>query len=223
MATFFTPRLLFLHVPKTGGTWFTGAAEHAGVATVRPEATPGAPVAVRDHANLIQMSARSQGRLTCAFVRHPLDWWRSYWGYRMRDGWTDDPLDSATASDDFDEFARAVVERFPGYASALFTHYLAAPRRRTDFVGRFENLVDDACSMLRAAGERFDERRLREHPPENVNDYELAPALYRRGTAHQLARAEHAAIEAFYASEPLPRALIRRRGYADRAGSRSPA
>jgi hypothetical protein len=222
VATFFTQGLLFLHVPKTGGTWFTRAAEHAGVATAQPAATPGAPAAVRDHADLTQMSAEAADRVTGAFVRHPLDWWRSYWGYRMRDGWTDDPLDSATASDDFDEFVRAVIERFPGYASATFARYLAAPGRRADFVGRFENLVDDACAMLRLAGEPFDERRLRGHPPENVNDYELAPALYRRGTARRLARAERPVIDAFYRSEPLPPSLIRSWRYADRRRSGPP-
>jgi hypothetical protein len=222
VATFFTPRLLFLHVPKTGGTWFTRAAQDAGVAIARPQATPGAPAASRDHADLTQMSVEAEGRLICVFVRHPLDWWRSYWGYRMRDGWTDDAIDSATASDDFDEFVRAVVARFPGYASATFGHYLAAPRRKADFVGRFENLVDDACAMLRIAGEPFDEARLRAHPPENVNDYELMPARYRRRTARRLAQAERAVIDAFYPSEPVPRGLIRSWRCADRPRAEQP-
>jgi len=174
-----------------------------------PQPLPGRPVAVTDHADLHLMRDVATGRLICTFVRHPLDWWRSYWGYRVRDGWTADPLDSACASDDFDEFARAVAEKFPGYASNLFGRYLAAPGVRAEFVGRYEKLVDDTRTALRLAGEPFD--GLNSRPQGNANDYARTPAFYRRGTARRLAHAERAVIDRFYRSDPVPRKLVRRR------------
>jgi hypothetical protein len=93
MATLITPRMLFLHLPKTGGSWATAAMLAAGVPAVRPEALP-------FHATRRESSAYGD-RFTFAFVRHPLEYWRSYWAYRMREGWNPaSHIDAQTATSD---------------------------------------------------------------------------------------------------------------------------
>jgi hypothetical protein len=65
MASLITPRMRFLHVPRTGGSWATHAMFAAGVIAQRPDDVP-------FHAGFAD-SRRYADRFTFAFVRHPLE------------------------------------------------------------------------------------------------------------------------------------------------------
>ena len=202
MASLITDRMRFLHLPKTGGTWVTQAIWAAGVDAVRPPSMP-------FHADLAETAAYD-GRFTFACVRHPLEFWRSYWAYRMRDGWhPESEIDAAAASPDLNEFARRVAASLPGAAGALYEAFVGAPGAEIDFIGRHERLADDVCTALRLAGEPFDERALRRHPAVNTSEYSGAAAWFEPDVARALARSERAAIERFYPFEPIPRRLVR--------------
>lgn len=202
MATVATTRLLFLHLPKTGGTWATSAMLAAGVPVLQPRSLP-------FHANLAQTIAY-RDRFSFAFVRHPLEFWRSYWAFRLRDGWDlDNQIDAQAHSPDFNVFVSRLAEHQPGAASALYEQFVGRRPGDVDFVGRFERLVDDLVAALRLAGEPFDEAGLRAQPPLNVSDYGGLPVpWYRPDTAERLAASEHAAIERFYAHDPVPARLL---------------
>ena len=201
MASLVTARIRFLHLPKTGGSWATAAMHAAGVPAVHPQALP-------FHADLAQ-SRDYADRFTFAFVRHPLDFWRSYWAYRMRDGWNPaSHIDAPAASPDFNEFINRVIARVPGDAGALYERFVGSATEEIDFVGRHEHLADDLVVALRLAGEAFDEPRLRACPAVNVSDYARLPAFYEPRTAQRLAECERAVIERFYPSEPIPLRLL---------------
>src|ERR1700722_8386556 len=157
MPTFLTKRMIFVHMPKTGGSWMTQAVRSAGVPTWAPDPLGDRSYSEHGHADLRDVGVND--RFSVAFVRHPLDWWRSYWGHRMRAGW--DPangLDDTVASDDFNDFndfALKVVDRSPGSFDQLVQRFVGLPSPSVDFVGRFEYLIDDACEALRLAGEPF--------------------------------------------------------------------
>jgi hypothetical protein len=76
------------------------------------------------------------------------------------------------------------------------------------FVGRHEQLLEDACLALRLAGEPFDESVLRGFPRVNVTRYRPGQALYPRELAEHLAAAESRAIGRFYPWEPVPERLV---------------
>lgn len=200
LATLIGENVRFLHVPKTGGTWATEAMFAAGVKVDKPLDVP-------FHGDLRDTRPYAD-RFTFAFVRHPLEFWRSYWGYRMRTGWLEDfPIDAA-ASSDFNEFVERLVDGWPGWAGELYERYVGPPAREIDMICRHERLADDLCAALRLAGVRFDEAGLRAKPALNANDYETHPALYRRRTAQLLAEAEAPAIDRFYPWEPIPERLL---------------
>ncbi len=206
MPSLLTPRTRILHAPKTGGTWIWRALEAAGVEIEVLGLPP--PDQRTNHWGLSETEDYAE-RFTIAFVRHPLDWWRSLWAYRMRTGW--DPerrVDSLAFSEDFNTFVERVVQHLPGHLEATFARYIGPPSRPISFIGRYEALVDDLARALREAGEEFDEQALRSHPPDNVNDYERFPALYRPDVAARLADSEHAVIERFYAEDPIPERLL---------------
>ncbi len=206
-----------MHIPKTGGTWVTEVLGVAGVPNKylwRRSQPPGPSIGTYRavspaHADLAATSDYGD-RYTFAFVRHPLDWWRSFWAFRMRMGWQrDHPIDALASSPDFDEFIRRVVEHLDGHLAKRFSTYIGPPEAPISFIGRFESLVDDLVRALTAAGERFDEAELRAHPPSNVNDYDRFPAAFDPELAHRLAQSEHLLIERFYADDPVPEWLVR--------------
>jgi hypothetical protein len=201
MASLVTARTRFLHVPKTGGYWVTSALKAAGVTVEPSEDLP-------FHANLAESQSYAD-RFTFAFVRHPLDWWRSYWSHRMRHGWqTDVAIDVEAGAFDFDEFIGRVVGVASGGAGSMFAEFVGAAEGEIDFIGRYEHLADDLVTALRLAGEDFDETALRASPRLNESDYLRLPALYRRDTAERLAESERTAIGRFYAAESIPESLL---------------
>ena len=199
--------MLFLHMPKTGGSWVTQAVSAAGVATWAPDPLGDRSYSAHGHADLNDVDVGD--RLSVAFIRHPLDWWRSYWGHRMRAGWDRTiGIDAVAASDDFNRFVLALLDDHRGSFDEIVGRFVGLPRPSVDFVGRFENLVEDTCEALRLSGERFSASAIRKHPRVNVNDYRSFPALYRPEVAVRMAEAEHRTIERFYADEPIPDNLL---------------
>lgn len=167
---------VFIHVPKTGGTWITQQLQNAGLVegeTGRAHATP---------AELADAPSWRDGRrrLFFCFVRHPLTWYQSYWAYRMKNGWhkpspneVDAPirtvqLDAECRSDDFETFVRTCIERYPqGWVSHLYRHYTAG----CVYVGRFERLREDLQFALLLGGEPLEPEAIaaiRTSPPENT-------------------------------------------------------
>jgi hypothetical protein len=204
MPSFIADDFRFLHTPKTGGVWAYHAMAAAGIASA-----PG--VELSYHADLGESEAFAE-RFTIAFVRHPLDWWRSYWAYRMRTGWVmESHVDAAAASEDFDEFIGAVVAHAPGWASEVFQSFCGPPARPIHFIGRHERLVDDLERGLALAGARFDKRALRAEPPHNASDKTLTAVRYTPALARELALAESLAIERFYPGKAIPQRVLARR------------
>jgi hypothetical protein len=201
MAAAVNDRIALLHVPKTGGTWACHAIIEAGVHVREPEVVaPDLHYAQKGHVRLDQIPGFEE-LFTIAFVRHPLDWWRSFWAHRMREGWLfpDHEIDSRAASEDFDDFVEQVLRNLPGFCGELFERFTGPARAPVSFTGRYEHLVDDLCFALRVAGQPFDEPKLRGFPPRNVGDDRwLAAAQYRPEHARRLARAERAAIRRWY-------------------------
>jgi hypothetical protein len=192
--------LVLLHVSKTGGTWATHAIIEAGVRVTDPQvADPDEHYAQKGHVRLDQIERRDE-LFTIAFVRHPLDWWRSFWAHRMREGWIfpDHEIDSHASSDDFDDFIEQVIENLPGFCGALFERFTGPVDDQVCFTGRYENLVDDLVDALTLAGQRFDAPKLRAFPPRNVGDERYVSVRYRKDLVRRLAKAEAAATERWY-------------------------
>jgi hypothetical protein len=147
-----------------------------------------------------------RGRFTFAFVREPLSWYGSLWTFRRR-LWREKEADPSmlvpagefpdeSFARDFPDFIEEVVATWPGYLSRYYEHYVGKPRDEIDFVGHYENLVDDLVRALRAGGEEFDEGTLRDFPV--VNKSGPAPSCSAK-VKQRLFHAEQDAYERFYA------------------------
>jgi hypothetical protein len=206
-------QIALLHVPKTGGTWATQAIIEAGVDVHEPDVSdPDSQYAAKGHVTIDEIAERDE-LFVIGFVRHPLDWWRSFWVHRMRHGWNspDHEVDSRASSEDFDDFVEQVIANLPGFLGEFYARFVGPPEHPISFIGRYETLVDDLCEALQLAGQPFDEEKLRSFPARNVGDYASHPAPYRPDLAKRLAYVERDAIRRFYSA---PRLAVRLRGRA---------
>jgi GT2 family glycosyltransferase len=209
MPSLITPKIRFLHMPKTGGSWATLALSKAGVATapLHLELPSHRGERGRSHEDLEDTQSYSE-LFTVAFVRHPLDWWRSYWCHRMTYGWLDDHVvDGYARSDSFEKFIAEVIDHAPGFLSNEFEYYVGPAENPITFIGRYERLAEDLCTALTRAGEKFDRAAIVNLAPENVGDYARFEANYPSDLAAALLRSEHKAMERFYSGSPQHEAV----------------
>jgi hypothetical protein len=213
MAVLLKTGWLFVHIPKTGGTWLRCGLAEAGVAAGE-EADPGVapwPVLAGASAGMrrCHATARSVGhdpaRSFC-FVRHPLAWYRSLWAHGARDGW--EPGEFALdqyGCDDFTEFMDRCLRAFPtGFVSHLYRVYTEG----VGFVGRFERLGEDLHGALALAG--LGGYRGFTHSPLNVASalpHLGRRCLYPRHLAERVAEVEREAIARF-GYQPVPEELV---------------
>ena len=112
----------------------------------------------------------TDGKLSFCFVRHPVDWYRSFWAYRYKTDVTDPkfPLDRYYKNN-FQKFVNIVLEQYPeGFVGNLYKFYVNDDLSGIDFIGKQENLVEDLIYVLREAGEEFDEAVVRKTKHRNI-------------------------------------------------------
>jgi hypothetical protein len=188
---------VFLHLPKSGGTWVREAARRAGV-TFDDYLIDG-----DQHGDLVNCPCPE--KFTFTFVRHPLTWYPSYWRFKMGAGWDErNPFDIDCAAATFHAFVRNALCKYPGWCSQMFEDYAGPPGREVDFVGRFERLADDLVRALRTAGEEFDEGALRETPPANVSSWPVSEILWPQNLLEAVLVAEEAGLRRFGYAMALP-------------------
>jgi hypothetical protein len=183
-------RAVFLHVPKTGGTWVRDAVTAAGARFDE--------FRVDDDVHADLSYCPCPERFKFAFVRHPCDVYGSYWRFKVKEGWDQrNPFDLDCGSDSFATFVRHVLEKEPAWCSRMFADYVGPPERSIEFVGRFERLADDLVHALTEAGEPFDERRLRETPPVNRSRWPGGASAWNADLVEGVRKSEEAAFERF--------------------------
>lgn len=141
------------------------------------------------------------GRKTFAFVRHPLEFYQSYWAFRMLGAWVEQGIvDAQCRSNHFETFVCNIIGLFPGWVSDIYQHYLDTPHGTVDMVGKTTTLEEDLVAFLRESGEDFDEAALRATPRKNVSSRRpewRRLTVYSPTLAARVCEAERVAMERF--------------------------
>jgi hypothetical protein len=182
---------VFLHVPKTGGTWVKAAVARAGIEF--DEYIVDGDI----HGDLSYCPCRD--RFTFAFVREPLSLYQAYWRFKTMVGWdARNPFDMDTQATAFDAWVENVLRLEPAWCSRMFEDYVGrTPEEGIDFVGRYESLADDLVRALRMIGISFHEQAIRETPPVNVSNVSHALTQWKAELAARVRTSEQRAIARF--------------------------
>jgi hypothetical protein len=199
---------LFLHIPKTGGTWVGQALAHCGVALEQAETIAGVT-----YRHPVLPMVQLTHPFVFTFVRHPLSWYESWWKFMagiwpiFEPGvWHPQRDLEKCRSDDFSEFIRLCIEHEPGYVSRMYEWYIGPPGHEfVNFIGRHESLVEDLVRVLLLLGHQFDERALQNHQPENVSLKRCGEPIWDSRLKRRLLELEAPAIRRFYSDRIDPR------------------
>jgi hypothetical protein len=178
-------KFIFLHPPKTGGTWVGLALTRAGLRVANIGTKHGHLCCDREVFELV----KSEKYFIMTTVRNPVDWYISHWNfmlmikvksYKDGKGWmpfapwmvwhpTWD-IDVDCGSSDFSEFAEGCLERYPAFLTHLFNLYVKVPPvGEVDYIAKTETLTEDLIKVLRLLKVSFDESVIRKMPHANVS------------------------------------------------------
>lgn len=163
-----TDKIVFLHIPKAGGTWIHNLLMHLNIGAYnighRHEHFP----------NIFSTYPRKffEERLCFTVVRHPIYWYQSRWAFRLKNGWQAmHPLDWNCASNNFHQFVDNMIKYMPnGWCNDEYSRYIDFEPQLIKFIGRCETLADDFIKVMRMAGHDIDEQIVRNYPPANTSD-----------------------------------------------------
>lgn len=198
------PNSVFFHFPKTGGYFIREVIKQSGVDY--QEDNP------EDHSfhNIDRDKlAIAKARLAFIFMRHPMDWYTSYWNHRIHVGW-EGPLHpgwnavgiyQSKGADTFTGFLQQVIDEgvpFISQHSALF--------EKMDEVGRLEHLREDLIRIFSRSGDPVSPDLIRAIPVQNKIEYKdgelfrVPASLYRK-----MIELEAWAMQFFHYTETSPR------------------
>lgn len=148
MTTVRTPKSVYLHVPKTAGSWMVACIQKAGLAKQVYDELAHAPL------HRVKEVINDPSLKYWAFVRHPVTWWESYWRDRMTFGWNNGPVNEDCRSEDYQTFMDNVLSNYQCWYSKWVESIVGRPGQ-IDHIGKFENVEKDFVDILQAIGEEL--------------------------------------------------------------------
>jgi hypothetical protein len=185
------PNSIFIHIPKTGGTWVTSALNRAGLhKQPMQHLAIFKRLVINKHDSihkLLELRPKLKGLKTFAFVRNPVTWYQSRWSCNYNRFFFMNPhehpnpgvklpviaIKTKKEYDDFNVYISRVLKQQPRCFVRQMKRYLGEDYGWLDYVGKFENLQEDLVTALTMFGEEFDPEVIRATKAINESDDKL--------------------------------------------------
>ena len=202
-------QILFLHVPRCGGTFAEDVALRLGLRTSQGYVTPywRGQVATNRHGLTLDYNWYYDQSFT--IVRHPLTWYQSVFKFCTRRRWRDFEPERdwhvlrpilACRAPDFHAFMRKVIDAEPGFVTRMVEWFVGPPGRvLVDYVLWYERLHEGLAALLQNYGVEANVRWLK--TLDRVNEGGKAPAEWTPELKREVERLEQPLIRRFYAKE----------------------
>lgn len=212
---------VFLHIPKTGGSWVTQVLREAQVVRCtfsHMHADIDRTVNfVRYYPHHYVHNSLSHGpgwsrgireSYKFIFVRDPLVWLESWWTFMCDWNWkswtTHDrhghlrwhPVNALDrlGDPDFNRFIENVICYEPGFVTNLYARYIGP---EVNFIGRQETLVEDLLAVCNECGVDIDEHFVRSRAPVNARSQFRSPPVWDPSLRLEVTRLEYAGLVRF--------------------------
>ena len=187
MALFLKNNTIFLHIPKTGGSWMSRVLYEQklvsyGIGDKHSDAShflvpPLGKRLSKDwvkYALAVRRLRKTQPKVFYV-VREPYKWYESWFKYQCDEkrnwkdwGTTGNPLDwhpnmelNGLRESDFNSFVARMTDEFPGYVTQLYSRYGNLGQSR---MLKLENIRDELCTFLDETGARFEHDAIQQEP-----------------------------------------------------------
>jgi hypothetical protein len=217
---------IFLHIPKTGGTWVKKALRDQGLiekelnhehsdfframypTRYRNMALEVAKnLHVKLYENIISPAKPCNYPFSFCFVRHPLRWYESYWRYAAQMGWRSwgDERDmshwhpwAVLNGLCCDDFNEFICRLIEKRPGYVSELYASYAQPQVNFIGKQESLTDDLVAVLRKLNLNFDEERIRAIKHANESDrVDNRLIIWDEGLKAEVKRLEYAAFRRY--------------------------
>jgi hypothetical protein len=215
---------VYLHIPKTGGTWVYAVLTALGLVRARlgHEHADLLHAAWHDRfcsdaklfRHLLRRFARSSrapvamplDSFKFCFVREPIKWYESYWRFMQTMDWQaigdeavpikwhPNAMLNGLGSPDFNTFMANVLRKRPGYVTEMYGWYTPP---NIDFVGKQENLTEDLAQALTLMKVDFDPAQLKAMPVINESPSKIPKPEWDPKLKRQTLLAEYAGYVRF--------------------------
>lgn len=187
MALFLKNKTIFLHIPKTGGSWMSRVLYDQGLVSfgignkhsdashfLVPPLGHYSARAWLKYALAVRRIRKEPHQL-CYVVRNPFKWYESWFKYQSdpKRNWKDwgragDPLDwhpnmelNGLRADDFNSFVDQMIERHPGYVTRLYARYGDLGHAHAFHL---ETIRDELCAYLDQTGASYSRAAIQSEP-----------------------------------------------------------
>ena len=173
---------MFLHLPKTGGTWVRFALVKVGIAYKDYEL---------EHATYEESKHLFPDSPRFTILRNPFDWYASFWAMRqIEDSWGGAwVIGHDCKSNNFNKFIGFCCLKHPGFLTNVYKEFAVEGVT----VLRTENLNTDLADYLESVDEKFDRDKLcsieKVHRGASLEKYKTS-VVYTEETRNLLADSE---------------------------------